>query len=175
MFVASGPAGIGIYRIEENHDLKFVHNIADIHCMDVKIDVERGYLYGLDVRNGVHVFDVKEPNKPQNYDTIDLTNLTTLNAFLQINGNTILVMFFRNNRNIIIELSYDHVQRSWAFIRYFKFKADINEMHLMDNHFIVLGHEFLAVMPTSIHPKLIREELNGYVSMSPIKTGKVYQ
>lgn len=39
----------------------------------------------------------------------------------------------------------------------------------------MLGQEFLAVMPTGIHPKLIQSELNGYVSMSPIRVGKVYQ
>lgn len=38
MYVASGPAGIGVYRIEEHHDLKFMQSIPDIHCMDLKLD-----------------------------------------------------------------------------------------------------------------------------------------
>jgi hypothetical protein len=45
----------------------------------------------------------------------------------------------------------------------------------MENHFIVLGNEFLGVMPVGIHPKLIKEELNGYIAMSPIRTGQIYQ
>jgi hypothetical protein len=92
-----------------------------------------------------------------------------------VNDNTILVLFRRANQNAIAELNYDHSNKDFAFIRYFKIRSNVVEMHLMDTHFIALGEEFLGIFPVGIHPKLIREELNGYVSLSPIKTAKVYE
>lgn len=88
-------------------------------------------LYALDVRNGVHVYDLGEPSKPQSYDWLDMQNFTSLNAYLQVNGNTILIMFFHKNRNVVAEFSYYRTQQKFTFLRYFKFKANVNEMHLM--------------------------------------------
>lgn len=94
---------------------------------------------------------------------------------MEVNGKTILVMFFRNNRNVIAELFYDHAEKDYTLVRYFKMKSNVVEIHLMDTHFLTIGEEFLGIFPVGIHPKLIKEELNGYVALSPIKTGKVYE
>ena len=66
------------------------------------------------------------------------------------------MQFFKNQRNIIAELSYDHALKSFTFIRYFKMKAAVNEIHLMDTHFIAIGYEFMGIFPVGVHPKLIR-------------------
>lgn len=176
MYVASGEKGITIYHLEENHDLKLVKSLTDLYCIDLKIDTEKQVLYALDIFRGIHVYNLTDPSKPVSHDFLDLQKLTSAsNSKIEVKGDTILVLFYRNRKNVIAEFNYKLTQTSLTFLRYFKFTAAITEMHILQNYFMVLGNEFLAIMPTGIHPKLIKEELNGLITLSPIKTGVVYQ
>ena len=66
------------------------------------------------------------------------------------------------------------MQKVLTFIRYFKFQAGVSEIMLLQGNFVAVGQEFLGIFPVGIHPKLIQKELNGFVSLSEIKTAVVY-
>lgn len=83
-------------------------------------------------------------------------------------------MFLRNNKNIVAEFNYDPIDKTFTFIRYFKFQAGVSEIVLLKDNFVAIGNEFLGIFPVRIHPKLIKKELNGFVEMSNIKTAVVF-
>lgn len=101
LFLANGQAGVGVYKILDSHDLEFVMSIKDVVAMDIKVDTVRKLLYVLDANRGVEVYEVNNPAKPTSYDTINLENITYANSNIEVNGKTILVMFYRGIKNTI--------------------------------------------------------------------------
>ena len=67
------------------------------------------------------------------------------------------------------ELNYKVEEKKFSFIRYFKFKDILIDIHLMNEHMIAIGDVFVAVFPVNIHPKLIQTEMNGNIVLSPIR------
>lgn len=82
LYLACGAAGIGIYRIEGNHDLKRIGHMGDWDAYDIKIDQIRKLLYVLDFMKGIFIYDISEPTRPTLYDSIRLENITTVNTKL---------------------------------------------------------------------------------------------
>lgn len=88
---------------------------------------------------------VKPTSKP---DTIpflsDFLNLTKYtggnNIDLEVHENTILIMFIRNNKNIVAEFNYDPIDKTYTFIRYFKFHAGVSEIILLKDNFVAIGN-----------------------------------
>jgi hypothetical protein len=76
-------------------------SIKEVVAMDIKVDTVRKLLYVLDANRGVEVYEVNNPAKPTSYDTINLENITYANSNIEVNGKTILVMFYRGIKNTI--------------------------------------------------------------------------
>lgn len=60
LYVASGIAGVKVYKLEENHQLQYLYNIIerDLYCSDFVIDKAKRLLYIMDFTSGVHVYDI---------------------------------------------------------------------------------------------------------------------
>lgn len=54
-------------------------------------------------------------------------------------------------------------------MRYYKFKDALIDLKLKNEHLIAIGDVFVAVFPVNIHPKLIQNEMNGNIALSPIR------
>ena len=70
---------------------------------------------------------------------------------------------------MVAEINYRVSEKKFSFMRYFKFKDLLVDMHLIDEHMIAVGDIFVAVFPVNIHPKLIQNEMNGNIALSPIR------
>lgn len=127
-------------------------------------------LYLLDFERGIEIYNISNPTqKPAIYDFIDLSTFTRKNQKIQISRKTILIAFFHRSQNVVAEFNYNVHEKKFSFLRYFKFKDILIDMHLMDDHLIAIGDVFVAVFPVNIHPKLIQTEMNGNIALSPIR------
>lgn len=69
---------------------------------------------------------------------------------------------------MIAEVSYQSVQQTWAFVRYFKFSLRVNQIKVIGDLLAVVGSESMGVFPFGIHPRLIDEEMNGVMTLSSV-------
>lgn len=49
-------------------------------------------------------------------------------------------MFTRNFKNIVAEFYYDPIDKTYTFIRYFKFQAQVSEIVLLKDNFVTIGN-----------------------------------
>jgi hypothetical protein len=84
-----------------------------------------------------------------------------------------MVLFLHNRHNVIAELNYRSIDQKFQFIRYFKFSMIVNEIHIVKDIMLVISLETIGMFPYGIHPRLIEEEFNGFMSLSSIYRIKV--
>lgn len=146
-----------------------IHNVNTI-CEDFAIEKHSKMLYLLDFETGIEVYNITVTNqKPAVYDFIDLSTTTRRNIKIEIENKVILVAFIHRSENVVAEFNYRVEEKKFSFMRYFKFKDILIDMHLMDEHLIAIGDVFVAVFPVNIHPKLIQQEMNGNIILSPLR------
>lgn len=80
-----------------------------------------------------------------------------------------MILFFHDQKTVVAELSYDAEMKKYFFVRYYKYAVVIKEIHVVsDEVMLVVGDGLLGMFPYGISPKLIDEEFNGYMALTPI-------
>ena len=79
-----------------------------------------------------------------------------------------MILFNHNMKTVIAELNYQPSRKEFIFVRYYKFSLEVKDIQIIEDVMVVVGQQVLGMFPYGIHPSLIDEEFNGFITLSSL-------